>query len=316
MNWTSLRKKFDSPYLRVVKYKGVKGVKLENATYAFLYNEGSEKHAETGILETDERIEIELFEKEIVTYYPDGSFGVNNHGYWQSPTTKDRYRRYLPWNGHMSSWRFNAFDRAFQYRGHPRYVWTLWMTGAGSHPWRNNMRYTSSGHRRDLSPELNATDANELVSAVQVHAKTCIDELYAGDISQDEVCPDCAKLIDTFEEEAPKMTINKELRYRMQNHFMQHVLENVPSFPLLFEATEILGKSSAQLAITLMARENQLLWRASKNNAQRAERVQRLLLEPGLSMQALGSHPSNYKRWLRWIFEEYLLTTFGFEIGS
>lgn len=316
MDWTSLRKKFDSPHLKVVKYKGIKGTRLENATYAFLYNEDSEKHADTGILETDERIEIELFEKEIITYYPDGSFGVNNHGYWQSPTTKHRYRRYLPWRGHISSWRFTEYERAFQYRGRSRYVWTLWLTGAGSHPWRNNTRYDSSGHRRDLSPELNATDANELLVAIQTFAKTTLNELYAGNTSKDEICSECQSLLDQFSADAPKMTINKALRFGMQNHFKEHVMQNVPSFALFVEAVEIGGGERDQLAARLMARENHVLWRTPKNNSQRAERIQRLLLQPEVSMKELAAHPSHYKKRLRWLLEEYLLGTLGFEVGG
>jgi hypothetical protein len=316
MDWTSLRKKFESPHIKVVKYKGTKGCRLENATYAFLYNEDSEKHSETGILETDERIEIELFEKEIITYYPDGDFGVNNHGYWQSPTTKDRYRRYLPWSGHITSWRFTEFDRAFQHRGTRRYVWTLWLSGAGTHPWRNNIRYNSSGPRRDLSKDLNETDANELVHKVQVFSKKALDELYAGGLSMENTCFECELLLRDFAAEAPHQTMNKALKHRMQNHFKDHVLENVPSFPLLVEAADIGGGERDKLAAELMAKENHRLWRTPKNNRERAERVQRLFLEPTLSMDALGAHPSHYKKRLRWLLEEYLLVTFGFELGQ
>ena len=313
MEWTRLRAMFDKN-VRLIRHKSVRGRKLAHKTYAFLYNQDQSDPFDG---KNDERIEIEFFEKVILRFYPDNTFSGDNHGYWTSQCTKDRFRSYLPWNGHLSTWRFDAYERLWQTKPNARRVWTVWMSGCGSHPWKNNEYFDINGHRRDLSSALNETNANELCQAIQLYADTAVNELIAGDLSKDDVCHECCDLVNALDEAIDKMEDPKgPLRFAIQNHTLRHVLDRVPSFPLLVRAAEDVGNRETALAAILMAKENQVVWRPARNNTQRAESIQRRMLEPDITAEALGTNPVRYKKSLRWRVEEHLLISFGFEVGE
>lgn len=318
MDWTQLRSMMNKS--RIVKHSGRSGRprlgrKLANQTYAYLY-EMSEPTELGDPLPPPERIEVELFEKEIICYHSDGNFKVNNHSYWASPTTKDRFRRFLPGGGYVSSWRFNEYSRPLQLRPAKARVWCLSLRGGGCHPWKNDATYSYNGHRKELILEVNETDANKLCHLIQTFAMESIKELNAGALGASEDCEECVVLDGEIERAfAGNGFLTTEQEHWMQRHALQHVLEQKPSMSLTYTATKNYGSDDASLAAYLMAKENQSVWKKKlvRTKEQRAQRIERLLTEPRLS--ELGLHPPRYNKYLRWLIERHLLVTFGFEIG-
>lgn len=306
MEWTHYRSLF---------FRGArkKKKKLAHNTYAFLVTSN-------GIGGDDrERIAVQLHKKEILTLYPNGDFEVDNHQYWRSPVTKDRFRRFLPWHGSTSCWSFNTVTHRGAAIGKAR-VWTLWLSGAGSHPWKNQVRYNSSGHRvsdlrieERLPPFLNEVNANEFVSMVSPFAIESIRSLVAGEIGHDGLeCPVCWKAV---QELIPFKDNHAEWGAWTKHLYEAHVVPKRPNHALLLLAAFYSRREDHSKAVHLFRPDNWVLWKKPKTQRALAEQVERTLAGDRDRLGLSFGSPMHYRTTLRWDMERYLLEVFGFEIG-
>jgi len=301
MEWTHYRSLFRGAR---------KKKKLANNTYAFLVV------GNTGSGPGRERIAVQLHRKEILTLYPNGDFEVENFQYWTSPVTKDRFRRFLPWHGSTSCWSFNTVTHQGAAVGKAR-VWTLWLSGAGNHPWKNGARYNSSGHRTGelglLPLFLNELNANEFVSQVSPFAIESIRSLVAGELGRDGL--ECVACKSAVAELIPYKENHREWDLWVRHVYEDHVVPKKPSFGLMVLAAFYSKRQDHSKAVYLLRPDNWVLWKKPKTQRALAEQVERTL-DGDLEKLGLGAgSPMNYRTSLRWDMEKYLLELFGFEIG-
>ncbi len=309
MEWTRLRAMF-GPRTKIIKHKGKLGRKLGNKTYAYLYVEDNSDL----IGNVDRHIEIEMFNKVIIRFYPDGSFSPTNHGYWDSPTTRARFREFLPHGGYITSFTLKDYDRPNQYKARKRYVWTLGLRGIGVRPYRDGALYTSSGEVRMLPQSVQEVNANDLIVHIKAFTKKNLVMLRSGALEEDGRCETCRlhvtqsldlqKVLELPSEQDEEKTVR---------HVLYHVLENKPSLALFSHALLMLGDSKQRQAADLFLKENRPAWKYPRNNTMKAQRVELLLTKPHLF--TLGVDPLRYLRVLQWVLTEYLLVRFGWGIS-
>lgn len=306
MDWEKLRAKFTGRKYKV-GWQKKEGRRLGNCTYAFLYNEGQSSPDSYGVAKSDERIEIELFTKPIIIYYPDGTFQVDNHSYWKSQCTRDRFRSFLPGNSHISNWGFRSHDTYTSMTGDMHYAWAFHMSPWGSKIWANNELYDFRGHRKSLSDKMNEVNANELLSNIRTYSNTAIDALYSGELAAKSSCSRCSLSV------AQIRVHNDGLAIPDADHVLQHVQEGDLQFPLVWLAASHSRRPMHTQAVDLQRPENYPLWKYARTKTALALRVQRTMLQPGLVPTI---HPSQFRKTLRWNISSMLLDLFGFSYGS
>lgn len=300
MDWIRLRKKFDGRKFTVGWDKRV-GRQMMHKTYAYLYNEGQK--GELG--KNDERIEIELFTKNIITRYPDEAFIVNNHGYWKSQCTRDRFRSLLPSYGSISSWMFKEHSTYNDNCGTSNYAWAFWRSGYGSKIWKNEVVYDMQGHREDQSEALNQIDANELLSKIRSYADEAIKALYIDDLPAD--CVKCNAIVEGARRHGDLVALSD-----MRDHVLQHVMLGEPTFGIVWASARKSGRPMHEQAVEVLQRRHWPLWKPARTTAALAARVQHRMLYPELEPNV---HPSRFRKTLRWNVAEMLLNIFDFSYG-
>jgi hypothetical protein len=306
MDWHTLRAKFEGRKFKV-GWQKKEGRKLAHKTYAFLYNEEKEHADDDGVVRTDERIEIEFFTKPIIIYYPDGSFKVNNHGYWRSQCTRDRFSSFLPGFGRISSWSFRRFETYNSMVGDTQYAWTFSSSMHGSKIWNNDQVYDAQRHREDLPEELNSIDANDLIEKIRTYANASIDALFRGDLDTRSACSRCLLAVAAMRQNGDRLDILNEL------HILTHVIAQDLQWPLIWIAAAKSKRPMHVQAVDLLLPENRPMWKYAKTARERAARVQRYMLQPGLTFTV---HPSHFRKTLRWNMTAMLLSAFGFDYGT
>jgi hypothetical protein len=288
MEWTKARGLFD---------RGLNRRKVAHNTYALLYNRNDVDPA-TG--KSKERIEFELHNKTILTLYPDQTFTVDNHDYWRSPVTKDRFRRLLPWNGHISSWSMRQ-TLLFKGSSHvPIYVWVLWLSGVGARPWKNGATFNINGDREDLPTELARLNATEVVSRIEPFAREAIKALEKQQLVDCPVCEEFVKA-ETSRMWAPHI---------FEAHMNEEALE--PTVQIVRYAALASHRPDHLNAVKMYKPENQILWRRQSTKKGLAEQVERRFAE-GLNGIL---DPRGFRRVLVADVVRYLLDAFGFQAGS
>lgn len=303
MKWETLRKMFGKA--RPVGWDKRLGRRMMNKTYAYLYNEDQTN----GEGKSDERIEIELFTKNIIIRYPDEEFIVNNHDYWKSQCTRDRFRSLLPDYGSISSWMFKEHTTYKNPVGESNYAWAFWRSGYGSKIWKNGVVYDANCHRKDLTEALNTVNANELLSNIREYANATVKALYIDDLPH---CSRCYEYMVSWKAsgDAVMETAHVEM---MRDHVLEHVMKMEPTFGVMWVAARQSKRPMHVQAVELLQRRHWPLWKYSRTMAGHAARVQQRMLHPEL---AFTVHPSHFRKTLRWNVSEMLLNLFGFSYGT
>lgn len=305
MNFAQLSKLFERG-VRTIKSSGKKGRKIARGLYAY-----RRESFDTEGGPRKEWFEIECYRDRILSFYPDGSLLLDNHGRWNSRVLRDRFHQVLPEGGRISSWRLSCFVAPLQRVAFSRAVWTLRIPGYGTFPWKNNADYNQFGRPTSLCADLLERNASTLVGEVQEFAKVTVKALLRGDLWSAETCYDCLYAFSQLDTRDAFTRNNPPPQHLMQRHLLKHIESGIPSLPLLLRVCDSRNKDAA-MAVRGMTREFRDMWTYARTNRAKARQMELSMLHP--EMKNIPAHPTQYARLLRWRLTEDMLEALGFEV--
>jgi hypothetical protein len=253
--------------------------KLENETWL---------ERVTQLDEAEYLVDLVLFNKHILTWYPDGSIALDNKGFWRR-TTLDRFNNYLP--SGFRVWQCSPY-------------WYL-KTPRGVLPYRNEITLTADGNDPGLPRTMTCLNAFKLKDEVRKYCQFYANQLVSGRISEQVGCAGC---------------VDRELsRIGEQEHLLAHVRDKTTPSCIIMRAADTaeigsgtLGKSILHEVLKASWKENQVIWRRPRSKKAVVARTEALMTSddlPNLSFGLPREHIVNL--WL--CLEYYILTMFRFE---
>jgi hypothetical protein len=255
----------------------------------------------------EHHVSLELFNKVILTWKPNGNIVLTSAGY-KTITTRDRFKRYLP--------------QGFQvWQDYP--YWYI-RTPAGTMPFRDGMELNDQGVDCGMPPEFNRGIPN-LKDRVHKYAQFYAARLVNGVIPQgyraspaQYVSSDVADCYDCRQLAGAKA----EAVHKNRAHLLEHVQSETTPASLARVAVEhALADSPGfdELPRTFMREvidaswyESQLVWRKPRTKKALITQTELKMLRTDLPR--LDIIPRYYIRNLRALLEEFLLEALGFEL--
>jgi hypothetical protein len=264
--------------------------KLENATWLTQSVE-----MDSG----DRLIDLVLFNKHILTWYPNGDIALDTQG-WMYRTTKDRYNKYLP--SGFRIWQ----DRPF---------WFL-KTPIGVLPFRNGMHLNEVGVDKALPDEMNGMSATMIRQQIEEYAKLYTNRLVSGRIPADLVLNRCLACVTHKQDDATP---------KWKSHLLQHLKDKTtPALLLIFAVNN--AETGARVFNTppyALTRqflwdivkaswtESQQIWRKPKSYKAMIARTEAIMTSD--TLPRLDIVPRIFLRQLRMLMEDYLFESLYFE---
>lgn len=243
---------------------------------------------------------LELFEKHILTWNPDGTIRIFDHGY-KTRTTADRLNSYMP----------SGF-RTWQYRPY----WYL-RTPSGTRPFFDGMTLLPDGQVKELPPAFNKVDAWELKAKVIDYSRLFVSRLIRGELGKDgrldrvHCCDACySHMLSST------VAIDKSLTLETREHLLDHVQRDVTPFALAklaaYYARGTRFKHTTwrvvQAAVRACAHDLQMAWRAPRTRRQLIEKT-----EIQMTTDLPDVHPYYHRKDMAQAIVDFLLEQFGFE---
>lgn len=239
-------------------------------------------------------IELHLFSKHILTWFPDGSIKLDNKGWWKR-TTIERYNKYLPQGFRVQQW---------------RPYWYL-DTPTGTRLWNNGATFTREGynvahdapHLRRLRELSFLGLRNQVRVFADMYTELLVDGAMSAMVGQDKhFCTYC------FSE--------RTLERVLPEHLLSHVQELVPPTNLIESALKHAGprpdKNFLRELLGACWTESQVMTRKVRTKKAAIAQAEALMTHEGPRPNT-DIKPRHHRKLLRELLEEFLLTGLGFE---
>lgn len=240
-------------------------------------------------------IHVRLFRTDIITFRSNGSFVIDTSGYI-TPTTKDRFRRYLPKGCNVSSERLHD----------GKYIMTL-RTPKGYRPLRDGAWITKEFSRVDLTA-MNSRVAYKVRDQIRDYAKSYVQQLVSTGLPAPCKLGDCMRCIRELRARRKVEVVDPDCTN--EDHYLEHLDNAALPASLLLNAV-LYEKDSQTLwdAANALFTPNRCLWRLPRIKREALEQTEAELM--GRSPMPID--PRRQRVDLRNALERFLLERVGFE---
>lgn len=260
--------------------------KLENATWVQLVN--GEPPC----------IDLTLFQKHILTWYPNGDIAIDNHTYW-AYTTKDRLNKYMP--SGFSVWQNKPY-------------WYI-RTPAAVLPYYNRMHLTSKGLDLAVPDQVHDVGVIDMKRRAHEYAKAYAARLVNGKIAR---APDC---LDCRLDDGSPLTMEDRLhalRHMNRSEFPSNIaikamMETTVGDRHHFHRGNAVSSSFLRDMLHKSWEEAQVFWRKPRTKKELIRQTEKKMTSD-LDFSFPPNAPSEYRTNFRTMVEDYFLEyIIGFE---
>lgn len=137
------------------------------------------------------RINLQYFNTDILTWYPDGGVIIRGGGYWDSPCTRDKINEYSPrgWRMEMQHLRFNPKMRA-AYVSIRTEKWDF----VRAMPYEDGVRFYEDGRADHKGSPLHDVDASSIGAHITETVEHTVKAFLRGDLAPPTIEEDLTAL--------------------------------------------------------------------------------------------------------------------------